>query len=294
MNNATQNLQQVDGVDAAQLLRDIGEASASESAIDEYAAYVKSCSTRGILPCSFESFGEGLRLDVRTKRDRAKMPPAGTKLHVGAAATVGAVAGAPGLAEAVRNLVKAKGRFHTEQNYKGLIDALARHDARHAEPSPSTVPEVTRQDLHDVFSLAWNQALADAALYVASHCALEEHHVEHILELVPPTLRVRGVEIAFRPDDAGAAGAGAGGQRQDAQAETRMDAGSKLMATLAQAMGVRADFIADFIEWHSDTFGYCFDDEKSFTDGDLQAVAWAAWQGAHTRVSAKQASGVTA
>lgn len=40
----------------------------------------------------------------------------------------------PDLAEAVRKLVKAKGRFHTEQNYKELADALARYDARRAQP----------------------------------------------------------------------------------------------------------------------------------------------------------------
>lgn len=40
----------------------------------------------------------------------------------------------PDLAEAVRKLVKAKGRFHTEQNYKALADALAQYDARRAQP----------------------------------------------------------------------------------------------------------------------------------------------------------------
>jgi hypothetical protein len=34
-----------------------------------------------------------------------------------------------GLVNAVRKLVKAKGRFHTEQNYKALIDALDKYDA---------------------------------------------------------------------------------------------------------------------------------------------------------------------
>jgi len=41
---------------------------------------------------------------------------------------------------------------------------------------------------------------------------------------------------------------------------------------------------AAFIEWHTDTFGYCFNDEKSFADGNLQAVAWAAWLKAHARI----------
>jgi hypothetical protein len=38
-------------------------------------------------------------------------------------------AGAEELISAVRKLVKAKGRFHTEQNYKALIDALDKYDA---------------------------------------------------------------------------------------------------------------------------------------------------------------------
>lgn len=35
------------------------------------------------------------------------------------------------LIAAVRKLVKAKGRFHTEQNYKALTDALSNYDAAH-------------------------------------------------------------------------------------------------------------------------------------------------------------------
>jgi len=45
------------------------------SAIDKYAAYVKSCWTRGVLPCSLESFSETLRLEVRTWRERIGAKP---------------------------------------------------------------------------------------------------------------------------------------------------------------------------------------------------------------------------
>jgi hypothetical protein len=51
----------------------------------------------------------------------------------------------PDLAEAVRKLVKAKGRFHAEQNYKALADALAQYDARRAQPegeAPLAVAQV--------------------------------------------------------------------------------------------------------------------------------------------------------
>lgn len=40
----------------------------------------------------------------------------------------------PDLAEAVRKLVNAKGRFHTAQNYAEVVEALARHDACRAQP----------------------------------------------------------------------------------------------------------------------------------------------------------------
>jgi hypothetical protein len=39
------------------------------------------------------------------------------------------------LIEAVRKLVKAKGRFHTEQNYKALADALDSYDAARRTPA---------------------------------------------------------------------------------------------------------------------------------------------------------------
>lgn len=45
------------------------------SAADEYAAYVKSCRNRGVLPCSLESFSETLRPDVRTWRERIGAKP---------------------------------------------------------------------------------------------------------------------------------------------------------------------------------------------------------------------------
>lgn len=45
------------------------------SAIDDYAAYVESCRTRGILPCSLESFSETSRADVRTWRERIGAKP---------------------------------------------------------------------------------------------------------------------------------------------------------------------------------------------------------------------------
>jgi len=51
------------------------------------------------------------------------------------------------------------------------------------------------------------------------------------------------------------------------------------------------DLRTAFVEWHQDEFGYCYVDEKSFTDGDLQAVAWAAWKEAHARTGARQANG---
>lgn len=37
---------------------------------------------------------------------------------------------AEALVAAVRNLVKSKGRFHTEQNYKELVDALGKYDQK--------------------------------------------------------------------------------------------------------------------------------------------------------------------
>lgn len=45
------------------------------SAIDEYAAYAKSCRTLGVLPCSLESFSAMLRPDVQTWRERIGAGP---------------------------------------------------------------------------------------------------------------------------------------------------------------------------------------------------------------------------
>lgn len=76
---------------------------------------------------------------------------------------------------------------------RGIVDHVLRAERAAAS-------EMQEKDLRDVFNLAWNQALSDAAFYADSHCAVDEHHLEHMLELVPPKLRVRGVEIASRPD----------------------------------------------------------------------------------------------
>jgi hypothetical protein len=40
------------------------------SLMDEYAVYVGSCRSRGVLPCSLDSFSATLRPDVRTWRER--------------------------------------------------------------------------------------------------------------------------------------------------------------------------------------------------------------------------------
>ena len=76
---------------------------------------------------------------------------------------------------------------------RGIVDHVLRAERAAAS-------EMQEKDLRDVFNLAWNQALSDAAFYADSHCGVDEHHLEHMLELVPPKLRVRGVEIASRPD----------------------------------------------------------------------------------------------
>jgi len=72
----------------------------------------------------------------------------------------------------------------------------------------------------------------------------------------------------------------------------------KVAAMLPYQPGPAPAMRSDFIEWHTDKFGYCFDDEQSFTDGGLQAVAWAAWNEARAR-SVQQAdrlpkTGITA
>lgn len=45
------------------------------SLMDEYAAYVSSCRSRGVLPCSLDSFSATLRPDVRTWRERIGKAP---------------------------------------------------------------------------------------------------------------------------------------------------------------------------------------------------------------------------
>ena len=176
----------------------------------------------------------------------------------------------PELAEAVRKLVNAKGRFHTEHAYKALTDTLAQYRALLAQPAASSAPDVNVTDCSEVFGLTWIQALSDAALYVESHCGLDEHHVERILELVPPKIRVRGIEIGFRPAEVSSAS-------------------PNVEVVVVQTP--EEDMRAAFIEWHEGEFGYCFTDDKSFTDGDLQAVAWAAWQEAHARIFKTRAHG---
>lgn len=69
----------------------------------------------------------------------------------------------PDLAEAVRKLVKAKGRFHTEQNYKELADALARYDARRAQPEG----EAPQADVHKLDA-------AMSLLRVAAECDVDK------------------------------------------------------------------------------------------------------------------------
>ena len=66
--------------------------------------------------------------------------------------------------------------------------------------------ETKNQELRDVFDLAWNQALSDAAFYVEGHCVDGAQHVEHILELAKPKVTVGGLVLASRPaevDDEG-------------------------------------------------------------------------------------------
>jgi hypothetical protein len=46
------------------------------SVMDEYAAYVGSCRTRGVLPCSLDSFSATLHTNVRTWRERIGKAPA--------------------------------------------------------------------------------------------------------------------------------------------------------------------------------------------------------------------------
>jgi len=175
--------------------------------------------------------------------NRASMPAAGTKLYVGATATVGAVAEVPDLAEAVRKLVKAKGRFHTEQNYKELADALTRYDARCAQGEAQ-------------------------AIQTEQRAVIEE---------------------AVQVFESGAAHNRKAGRSVFAHSQQgRADRLRAILAAPACDEGAMRDA---FIEWHQDTFGYCCDDEKSFIDGDLQAVAWSAWQEAHARIGVKQANG---
>lgn len=61
---------------------------------------------------------------------------------------------------------------------------------------PAEVDDKRQQDLIDVFDLTWNAAVESAAFYVEGHCADGAHHVEHILELVPPKIVVGGVTVA--------------------------------------------------------------------------------------------------
>lgn len=65
----------------------------------------------------------------------------------------------------------------------------------------------------------------------------------------------------------------------------------QVAAMLPYQPGPAQDVRAEFIEWHQDEFGYCCVDDQSFADGDLQAVAWAAWLEAHTRISKARAHG---
>lgn len=85
--------------------------------------------------------------------------------------------------------------------------------------------ETKNQELRDVFDLAWNQALSDAAFYVEGHCVDGAQHVEHILESAKPKVTVGGLVLASRPAEVDDASAKAGGQVGVAQAETRMDTG---------------------------------------------------------------------
>ena len=67
----------VDGVETVAPSAAAGERPAIErgSLMDEYAAYVGNCRTRGVLPCSLDSFSATLRPDVRTWRDRIGKGP---------------------------------------------------------------------------------------------------------------------------------------------------------------------------------------------------------------------------
>jgi len=65
-----------------------------------------------------------------------------------------------------------------------------------AASRPAEVDDKRHQDLIDVFDLTWNVAVESAAFYVDGHCADGAHHVEHILELVPPKIVVGGVTVA--------------------------------------------------------------------------------------------------
>lgn len=67
--------------------------------------------------------------------------------------------------------------------------------------------------------------------------------------------------------------------------------GDQVAAMLPYQVDPDADVRTSFIEWHQDEFGYCYVDEKSFTDGELQSAAWSAWVEAHARIAAKRVHG---
>jgi hypothetical protein len=126
-------------------------------------------------------------------------------------------------------------------------DACAVDAAFIAEANPAAVLELIaeverlraekKQAAQDSFALAWEQALSDAAFYVAGHCANGEHHAEIILEMVAPKLTLDGAQIMAERAEELASGAAKGGgtsenmvvdksAKNDAKtAETRMDSG---------------------------------------------------------------------
>lgn len=72
---------------------------------------------------------------------------------------------------------------------RGIVDHVLRAER-------AATLETKGQDLIDVFDLTWNAAVESAAFYVEGHCSDGAHHVEHILELVPPKIVVGGVTVA--------------------------------------------------------------------------------------------------
>lgn len=125
-------------------------------------------------------------------------------------ATQQASAAPADLVAAVRMLVKAKGRFHTEQNYKTLADALAAHDAASAAPQAPAAGEVkpweerlkesTAPRGYDTF-FAMRDEIADLRAKLASERAAKEYEQRHAVESEKAVAQMQ-VELASAQKDA--------------------------------------------------------------------------------------------